>query len=85
MYRGESMKLIHKMRHYLLEEEFEIHLFQNQIYVANYTKMGHFDNNKVMIYYQNGILEIKGEQLVVSKLMQEEILVTGKIKNIEFR
>jgi len=79
------MQIINKFRNYLLEEEFEIHILKNKVNIVNYQTIDHFDNNTVMIRYQDGILIIKGEHLVVSKLMQEEVLVEGNIKSIELR
>lgn len=76
---------IHRFRSYLLEEEFEMTIKQGQIHIMNFTKIGHFDNNKVMIYYEKGIISIEGVSLVVSRLMQDEIMITGTIKKIEFR
>ena len=52
---------------------------------VNYTSIGHFDNNKVIIYYKKGEIIIKGENLTVNKLMNDEILITGKFKSIELR
>ena len=79
------MQLINKFRSYLLEEEFKVHVFPNKVNVVNYTNIDHFDNNSVMIRYLEGILVIKGEHLVVSKLVQDEVLVEGTIKSIELR
>ena len=79
------MQIINKFRNYLLEEDFEIHVLKNKINVINYQTIDHFDENTVMIRYQDGVLIIKGESLIVSKLMQDEILVEGKIKSVEFR
>ena len=52
---------------------------------VNLYSIGHFDSNKVIIRYDKGTLVITGENLVVSKLMHDEVLVLGNIKNIELR
>ena len=59
--------------------------FTNKIDVLNYDSIGHFDSNKVIIRYNKGTLVITGTDLVVSKLMSDEVLVLGKIQNIELR
>lgn len=79
------MGAIHRFRSYLLEEEFELHVKNGQVHSLNFTKIGHFDANKVLLYYEEGMVSIEGTRLVVSKLMQDEILITGSIKKIEFR
>ncbi len=77
--------MINKIREYLLEEEFTVNLFKNKINIVNYTNIDHFDINKVVIRYKEGILKIIGNDLVVSKLLNDEILIIGEIHKIELR
>lgn len=79
------MKLINQFRSYLLEEKFRINIVNGQINVVNYDSIGHFDSTKVMIHYDNKTLVVKGKNLVVSRLMADEVLVTGQIDLLEFR
>ena len=62
-----------------------IHIYKNKVNVVNYSKIGHFDSNKVIIYYNNEMIIINGNNLTVSKLVTDEVLIKGKIINIEFR
>lgn len=77
------MKMINKVRSYLLEEEFTVNIFKNKVNVINYTNIDHFDINKVVIRHDDGILKITGRNLAVSKLLIDEVLITGDIQNIE--
>lgn len=79
------MKLLNQFRSYLLEEEFRINIVKGQINVVNYESIGHFDSTKVMIRYDGKTLVIKGKNLVVSRLMVDEVLVSGEIDSLEFR
>lgn len=79
------MSVINRIRNYLLEEEFVISVYPDHVNVVNYKRIGHFDSEKVMLDYDKGTLVIRGEKLVVSKLLHDEVLVTGMIKNIELR
>ena len=60
-------------------------IFNNKVNVVNYKEIGHFDSDKVIINYSNGSVVIKGNNLVVSKLMNSEILICGNIKSVELR
>ncbi len=73
------------MRGYLLEDEFQIRILDGKVNVVNYDSIGHFDSNKVILKYQSSSAIITGDHLVVSKLLTDEILITGNIKNIELR
>lgn len=79
------MKLFNDFRSFIVEEEFSIHVYQNKVNIVNYESIGHFDSRQVRIYYKNGEVIVKGNGLVVSKLMQEEILILGSIEAIELR
>lgn len=79
------MGILKQFRSYILEEEFTFSVYNNKIDVLNYDSIGHFDSNKVIIRYNKGTLVITGNNLVVSKLMSDEVLVLGNIKNIELR
>ncbi len=79
------MRIINSIRSYILEEEFKITIVHNKIDILNFTSIGTIDSNKVVIKYKNGIITIKGTDLVVSRLMNEELLISGNIKSLEFR
>lgn len=79
------MGILKQFRSYILEEDFTFSVYPNKIDILNYDSIGHFDSNKVIIRYDKGTLVITGENLVVSKLMHDELLVLGNIKNIELR
>jgi sporulation protein YqfC len=79
------MKIIDGIRNYVIEQEFEIRIINNKVDVINYKDIGHFDSNKVIINYSDGSVVIRGNNLVVSKLMNDEILIGGEIKGLELR
>lgn len=79
------MGILKQFRSYILEEGFSFSVYPNKIDILNYDSIGHFDSNKVIIRYDKGTLVITGDNLVVSKLMNDEVLVLGNIKNIELR
>jgi len=79
------MSVVGKLRSYLLEDDFVVHMLENQINVVNYTSIGEIGSEKVMIRYAGGLFIIKGTNLVVSRLLKDEVLITGTLKTIEFR
>ena len=77
------MNLLNRFRSYLLEEEFVVNIQKDKVNVVNYINIDHFDTNKIIIRYDGGLLIVNGDNLVVSKLLNDEILITGNIKNVE--
>ena len=76
---------MNKIRNYILEDEFKMIYLSNKLDIVNYISIVHFDSNKIIIEYKDGKLSISGSNLVVSKLLIDEILIEGSIENIEFR
>lgn len=74
---------IKDIRDYILEDKLQIRVSLNYVDIVNYKDIGHFDNSKVTIYHNTGVINVIGDNLVISKLMNSEILIIGSIKNIE--
>ena len=79
------MSIVRRARNYLLDEIFNMRVLKNKIDICNYESIGYLDNDLIIINYDSGEIKIKGENLVVSKLLDDEILISGEIKNIEMR
>ena len=54
-------------------------------YILNYVEIISFSDTKVIIKCPNNTLCINGNNLIISKLLKDELLIKGKIINIEFR
>ena len=79
------MNVINGIRSYILEDDLKITIVKNKINIVNYLDIGHFDSNKVVVKAPYKNIIITGSNLVVSKLMSSEILITGDFKTLEFR
>ena len=79
------MSIIKDMREFIFEQDFKITYLYNKLDVLNYTTISHFDSNKIIINYAKGSIAISGDNLVVSKLLSDELLIEGSIQKIEFR
>lgn len=77
--------MLNNLRSYILEDKFKITILTDRIDIVNYSEIDHFDDTKIIVKFQNGLVIIKGEDLTISKLLNDELLILGKIKNIEFQ
>ena len=68
-----------------MEEKFEFRFIEDKLDVINYNSITHFDSNKIIISYNNGYITINGMNLSVSKLLNNEIMINGKLSSIEIR
>ncbi len=76
--------MLKDLRTYILENEFKINILIGKVDIVNYLEIDHFDDTKVIIRFDKGIVKIKGENLTISKLLNDELLILGKIKIVEF-
>lgn len=76
--------MLAKIRNYIMDEEFKITVFENKIDIENYVEIDHFDDKKITINYDKGKVIINGNELVIEKLLDDEILISGLIVKIEF-
>ena len=53
-----NMHIINSIRSYISDEEFKITILKDKINIVNYTSIGAIDDNKVMIKYDNGYVQI---------------------------
>lgn len=79
------MNIINNLKDIILEKEFKFIYRNNSIEITNYESIPVFNFEEISIKYNDGILVIYGEKLVISKLEKTELLITGKINNIELR
>ena len=81
---GDILKL-KKIRSYILEEEFKVIIRQNKLNIVNYIELIDFNDYVVKIKYIDGILLVKGNNLILKKILNDELLIEGNISTIEFR
>lgn len=73
------------LRNYILDEEFQIQYFRQQLNVKNYVKINYMEDGRVSLLSPNGVVVIHGENLRVKKLLDREILIGGRIELIELK
>lgn len=75
--------MFERVREYIKDDEFRLVLFRNRVYITNYLEILTLNNKRISINNGSNLIVIKGEDLVLNKLLDKEILITGKILTIE--
>ena len=76
------MKLINKLDRYLEDKNYEIIIKENKINIINFKEIIDFSVSKITLRCDNKIINIEGKNLIISKMLDEELLITGSIYNI---
>lgn len=79
------MSLINNIRGYILEDEFKLIFRNNMVNIVNYDSIIDVEDKSIKIRYYDGILEVIGRGLKISKLLSDEILITGEVYSIKIR
>ena len=70
-------------RNYLKKEEYYIILYSNYIYIYNYKDIIKFTDTYISLEFNNLKLNIKGRDLISTKMEKDELLIKGNIINLE--
>ena len=76
------MKLISKLDRYLEDKNYEIILKDSSVNIINFSEIIDFSMNKISVRCDNKIINVEGKNLIISKMLDEEVLITGVIFNV---
>ncbi len=74
-----------RVKDYILDNEFRLTLFKDRVNIVNYSKLLQIDNKEMIISNSYSKIYIKGTNLVLNKLLDNEILISGLIFSIEVK
>lgn len=78
-------KFIRMIDNYVNDREFSMIYKNNRLNIVNYTEIIDFSSNLISVRYMDYVYHIEGDNLVISRMMEDEILITGNISNIVFK
>lgn len=71
------------LRNYISDVEFRVNLYKDKVHIVNYTKIVTIEKSRISIRHLSGMLIIKGKDLALKKLLDDEILIKGIINSVE--
>ena len=77
------MNIFNKLDRYITDKEYKMIIKKDQINIINYIEIKDFSSTKIIIKTPDNIITVTGSNLVVSKMQDNEVLITGSIKLIE--
>ncbi len=75
--------MFNKMKEYINDNEFRITIFKDRVYIVNYLQIITLEEERISILTPNGRLIIKGKSLHLNKMLDNEILIMGKVLLVE--
>lgn len=69
---------------YINNKEFKINIYNNLINIDNYDEIVTLTDNLIVIRYDKNYVYIKGNNLSIRRLLDNELLIDGNIGAINF-
>lgn len=76
------MKIFDNLDRYLSDLDYKITILNNKVNINNYEEIIDFNDKIIKIRHKNGVTIIKGNNLCVCKMIEEEVLIEGDITSI---
>lgn len=76
------MRLINKLDRYLEDKKYQIIIKENQVDIINFQEIIDFSTNKITLRCENKTINVEGKNLIISKMLDDEVLITGIIYNV---
>ncbi len=76
------MRKIDFLDRYLIDDEYKITISGNMIHIINYESIDDFSSTQVVVRYSGGVTTIVGNNLIISKMLDDEIVILGDFETI---
>lgn len=75
--------MLKSLTNYIKNNDFSLNLYDKNIYINNFIDILVLESDKVVISIPNGKIIIKGSNILINKLLDKEILLSGCFSYIE--
>ncbi len=76
------MHIKENLTNFLYDQKYFITLYDNYLYVFNYEDLVLLTEQKIILAMANFTLTIKGQNLMIAKMLPKELLIKGQITNV---
>ena len=80
-----KLKLFDKLDRYLIDNNHKVTIEKNRVHIINYIEIVDFSSDRVIVKYSDGLIMLMGKDLVVSKMLDDDLLIMGKLYSIEYK
>lgn len=72
------------IKDFLFDKKFKITIYDDVINIVNYEKIITLEETRISLMSSSKIITIKGEGLIIRKMLENEVLITGKYSEVVF-
>ena len=78
------MNIKDNLINFLYDKNYFINVYEDYIHLFNYQDLIILTDSKIVLKFDSFIVTIKGCNLLITKMLPNEMLIKGKINNIGF-
>ena len=75
--------MLNRLTNYINDNTFRFTVYENTINVINYKRILILEEDRISFQTKNQKIKKEGEGLILKKILNQEMLITGKIYKIE--
>ena len=75
--------MFNRINNFIKDNELEINIYNDYIHIKNYLRLISLENNYISLTSPHKKLLIKGTNLSLKKILDQELLITGEFNSIE--
>ena len=76
--------MFNDLKNIIYDKKFKVTIFKNKININNYKEILIFEESQILVNTEEYLVKVKGENLTIICLLENELLIEGKIKTVEF-
>lgn len=75
--------MFNRINNFIKDNELEINIYSNKIHIKNYLRLISLEKNYISLSAPKKKLIIKGTNLNLNKILDQELLIIGEFNSIE--
>ena len=75
--------MLRRVYEYIRDEEFRFTVYNDRIHIINFLKITSLNSDYILVQNNDRKISIRGNNMVLNKLLDKEVLIVGKINSIE--
>ena len=76
--------MLTNIRNFIKDDKFRINMY-DKVDIINYSEIVDFSSDKIVLKNFDRFIYVNGNNLVINKLLDTELLISGDISSLEFR
>lgn len=78
------MHIKESLINFLYDKDYFINIFENYIHVFNFRELKSLSSKKIILKLDTFTLDIEGNDLFITKMLPNEVLIKGNISKVGF-